>query len=549
MPLRSVPLLVGIALALAPALLASAPAAAGAPQAGSTEGIERPDELPETPEGYAVDAGEALRIADRDPKVSSELRSRGELRADVDSEPVRRWEVGYFDGSDKVVLIVVDGVDGEVLESWTGSQVAWPMARGREGQFGHILNAPYVWIPMAAVFFLALLDWRRPLRIVHLDLLVLLSFGISQVFFNNAEIGVAVPLYYPPLLYLLARMLWVGFGGRSEPLRPSSPLRALIVLCVILAVFRVAINIADSGVIDVGYAGVVGADRISDAEPIYGLDVFPENNPHGDTYGPANYYAYVPFERIFPWSGAWDELAAARTAAIFFDLFSIAGLIVLGRRLAGNRLAAILALAWLAYPYTAFVLQSNSNDSLLAALLIWSLALFAQPLARGALLALAVATKFAPLALVPLFLAGRDGLATARSTLRARLRPSLRFAGAFAATALLIFAHPLIDPGIATFWERTIGSQAGRESPFSIWGQVDLEVLHTAVKVAAVGLALTVALLPRRRSMAQVGALGAAVMIAVQLTAEHWFYLYIVWFLPLLLLAIAVGQRRESSPA
>ena len=48
--------------------------------------------------------------------------------------------------------------------------------------------------------------------------------------------------------------------------------------------------------------------------------------------------------------------------------------------------------------------------------------------------------------------------------------------------------------------------------------------------------------------MAQVGALGAAVMIAVQLTAEHWFYLYIVWFLPMLLLALCFDPSRRARP-
>jgi hypothetical protein len=35
-----------------------------------------------------------------------------------------------------------------------------------------------------------------------------------------------------------------------------------------------------------------------------------------------------------------------------------------------------------------------------------------------------------------------------------------------------------------------------------------------------------------------VSALAAAVTIAVQLPALHWFYLYIVWFLPLVLIAV-----------
>ncbi len=542
---RSPLLAAAVLLAL---LLAAVPAAAQSIGPGSTERTPAPAALPERPADYEIGPLRALRIADGEDVVATERRRRGALSAAVEVEGGRRWEVGYFDREgEKVALVVVDGADGAVLEAWSGDQVLWPMARGREGQFGHVLNAPYVWIPMALVFLAALLDWRRPFRIAHLDLLVLLSFGVSQAFFNDAEIGISVPLYYPPLLYLLARTLWIGFGGAARPLRPSIPLRLAVALCVVLAAFRIAINVVDSGVIDVGYAGVIGADRIADGEPIYGEDAFPLNNPTGDTYGPANYFAYVPFEQALPWSGAWDELAAAHAAAIFFDLLTVAGLVLVGRNVGGNRLAVTLALAWLAYPYTAFVLQSNANDSLVAALLVWSLVLFAQPLARGALLGLAAATKFAPLALAPLYLAGRRGLLGAATP--PRLRPALLCAAALAAAVVLMLAHPAIDPGLATFWERTIASQAGRESPFSIWGQVELEPLHTAVKVGALALALALALVPARRDLRRIAALGAAVLIAVQLTAEHWFYLYIVWFLPMLLIAIAPrADRGRGAP-
>ena len=82
--------------------------------------------------------------------------------------------------------------------------------------------------------------------------------------------------------------------------------------------FRVGLNLADSGAIDVGYASVVGADRITHGEPIY--DNFPADVSQGDTYGPVNYYAYVPSELIWPWSGSWDDLPAAHGAAVTFDL-------------------------------------------------------------------------------------------------------------------------------------------------------------------------------------------------------------------------------------
>jgi Glycosyltransferase family 87 len=493
-----------------------------------------------------VSSRQAERIADSTGEVQEVEADRGRLKVTVTSEDAAAWRVSFFDGDQEVAQVIVERDDGEVREAWTGHQVAWRMARGYEGQFGHKLNAPYVWIPLAGVFFFGLLDWRRPWRIVHLDLLVLLSFGISHIFFNDGEIGIGVPLAYPPLLYLLARMLWIGFRGRSAGLRPTAPIVWLTVGVAFLVAFRVTMNVADSGVIDVGYSGVIGADRIAHGEPIYGDRAFPSNDPTGDTYGPANYYAYVPFELTLPWSGEWDELPAAHAAAIFFDLATVAGLFLLGRRLGrgadgsataeGNALGVVLAFAWVAYPYTAFALQSNSNDSLVAALLVWALVSFSSAWGRGALLGLAGMTKFAPLALAPLFAAGERGLAG-----RPPWRPALVFTAGFAAAVALMLAHPAIDPGLATFWDRTLGSQLDRTSPFSVWGQEpSLDWLQTTVWVGVAALATLVAFVPRRRALVQVAALGAAVLIAAQLAVDHWFYLYIPWFLPLLLAAVSL---------
>ena len=189
------------------------------------------------------------------------------------------WEVAYFAGDDEVALVLVDPATGLVRESWTGYQVAWKMARGYSGAFGHKLNAPYVFIPLCLVFLIGLIDWRRPWRVANLDLLVLLGFAVSHFFFNRAQIGVSVPLAYPPMLYLLARMLWVGWRGRGEGLRPVWPARWLLIAALFLVGFRVGLNLADSGVIDVGYAGVVGADRVADGKQLY--DNFPERRLRG----------------------------------------------------------------------------------------------------------------------------------------------------------------------------------------------------------------------------------------------------------------------------
>lgn len=487
-----------------------------------------------------VSEADAIRAANVDAKVRDQQR-KNETLAPVANEVDGNWEVAYFAAGEQVALVVIDDESGDVRESWTGYQVAWKMARGYSGSFGHALNAPYVFLPLCALFLIGLLDWRRPWRVANLDLLVLLAFGASHFFFNRAQIGVSVPLQYPVLLYLLARALWVGFRGRGEGLRPAWPAAWLLVAALFLIGFRVGLNVADSGAIDVGYASVVGADRIAHGEPIY--DAFPEDVSQGDTYGPVNYLAYVPAELIWPWSGSWDDLPAAHAGAVLFDLATFVLLILLGLRIrpspAGRRLAATLAFGWAAYPYTAFALESNSNDTLVAALLAATLLVLARPFARGAMLALATWAKFAPALLAPMLL-----------TYESRKRSALLFAAAFGTATAAALLWPAIDPGLATFYDRTIAYQSGRDSPFSIWGQVpSLEPLRIAILAAAAALSVALAFVPRRKSLVQVAALGAALLIALQLTMQHWFYLYIVWFYPLLLVAFTAVAEPEPSPA
>jgi hypothetical protein len=507
-----------------------------------------------------------IEIADRDPKVVAEKREHPHLGPSAEMKE-GHWEVAYFEAGDELVLVLVDAGNGEVLESWTGYQVNWKMARGYSGAFGHKLNAPYVFLPLCALFLLGLVDWRRLRRVANLDLLVLLGFGVSHYFFNRAEVGVSVPLVYPVLLYLLGRSLWIGVRGRGEGLRPVWPTMWLVVAALFLMGFRVGLNLADSGAVDVGYAGVVGADRIAHGEPIY--DNFPSDVSQGDTYGPVNYLAYLPFERIWPYSGSWDDLPAAHAAAVVFDVAAFILLLLIGVRIRpgpeGQRLAAILAFGWAAYPYTAYVLESNSNDSLVAALLLATLLLAAKPLARGAMLAAATWTKFVAAPLFPMYWRYRpagpaaagdppspattQGMVPPTTSPTGGRRPLLLFLVGFAAVTVAAMVWPAIDPGLKTFYDRTIASQAGRESPFSIWGQAPgLEPIRIGLLVLTGIASIAFAFVPRRKSLVQLAALSAALLILLQLTLHHWFYLYIVWFYPLLLIALAASPARRNQP-
>ena len=521
------------------------------------------------PPGRYSSPDRILRIADRLAKMRAVRAEHSGSFGDVYLKGPSRWQVSYFSKQGKEIgLVILADYSGHVLEQWTGFQIAWTMARGYPGAFGRHVNALYIWIPMCLLFFVPFFDWRKPLRLLHFDLLVLLSFSVSLAFFDHAHIYASTPLVYPPLIYLLVRMLALARvgrrkqSGREVPKAPRLliPTPWLAIGVVFLLGFRIALNVTDSNVIDVGYAGVIGAERIAHDEPLYGG--YPSDNEHGDTYGPANYEAYVPFEQIFGWSGTWDDLPAAHAAAILFDLLAVGLLFLLGRRVRGPGLGILLSYAWVSYPFTLYALESNSNDSLVAVLILAALLACPQrwgqaatSAARGMFAALAGLTKFAPLALAPLLWThGLGGLSVAR-----RARALALFAFAFVLTVAIVSIPALTHDSLHTIYERTFAYQSDRESPFSIWGLYGssptgghylhwLSAARAAVVGAGIVLALVVAVLPRRADLVGLAATAAAVLIAVQLGIDHWFYLYIPWFFGLVMLAL-LGQINWDGPS
>ena len=507
------------------------------------------------PPGFELTPAEAITIADHTEVVRAERGESPDMEPRAYTRGPGRWEIKYFVDEDgeltEVAQVQVADPGGEVLEAWRDHQVETKLARGYDGAVGRAINSPWIWIPLCVLFVLPFVDRRRPLRLLHLDLAAIVALSISLLYFNRGDIEASVPLTYPILGYLFARGLIAGLRPRAEPgpLVPWLPIGALAAAAAVLVLARIALNVADSSVIDIGVAGVVGADRITDGAPLYEGVFAPGIDLRGDVYGPLNYLAYVPFELVWQWEGVWDDVPAAHAAAIAFDLACALGLLVLGRRLQpsgeGRGLGIALAFAWLACPWTAYALNANTNDALLAATIIWALVAFASPAGRGALLAIGTAVKFAPAALAPLFAAG---------TGERRWRSAAVFTVAFAVVAALAFLPFLPDGGPGELYDRTFGYQASRGSPFSVWGLApSLDTLQTVARAFAVVLAVAVFAWPPRRSLIQVAALGAAVVIAAQVAGTHWFYFYVLWFLPLVLVA-AFGEcarvsTRSSSPA
>jgi hypothetical protein len=548
---------VPIALITTALLAASAPSALACdsgsfdpsdqpPFGGQTTTLSSPLRQGEQVPGFELTPGRATAIATGALTPQGSVR-RFETRTRTSDGLPRQWQIDYFDtdGTD-VGQVVIDDAGECIVETWTGTQVDTKLARGYPGAVSGDVNHLWIWLPLCLLFLAPFVDPRRPLRLIHLDLLALLGFSVSLAFFNHAKIEASVALVYPVLAYVFLRMLIAGFRPveTRDRLLPLAPRGLLVAGIVALVGFHTAYVATEGKVIDVGLAGVIGADRLVDGDEVYGPGASSGMPIRGDVYGPVNYVAYVPFEQAFPWSGEWDSVSAARAAALGFELLTALALFALGGRVRagpeGTTLGISLAYAWLAFPFTMYTLGSGFNDSLVALLVVCCLLVISSPPGRGALSALAGLTKFGPLILAPLFAAGRG---------ERRPRPLILFAVAFLATAAVVTIPLLPDGGFRELYDRTLGYQASRGSPFSAWGQApSLHFLQTISKVFALGLAVLFFFLPRRRSTIQVAALAAALLIAVQVTANHWFYPYVVWFAPLVLVAV-FAQRRGPEPA
>ncbi len=233
------------------------------------------------------------------------------------------------------------------------------------------------------------------------------------------------------------------------------------------------------------------------------------------------------------------------------------GLLLVGRRFGGWRLAVTLPFAWAAYPFTEYASNANTNDAIMPAFLIFGFWAATSPAGRGVGSALAAWTKMAALIVVPLWATYPDGVLTRRP------RPILIFAAAFALTTLAAFwilflePHPLRE--VRVFWDRTFVSQFDRHSPFSLWdwgqyharGIPDLAWLRKVLTAVVVIAAVVFAFVPKRKSPLQLAALTGALLIGFEFVLIHWFYLYIPWFLPFVAFAVLApaALTRSEVPA
>ncbi|MEA2425169.1 MAG: hypothetical protein QOH13_1579 [Thermoleophilaceae bacterium] len=509
-----------------------------APSAGAAEHFHTPATVDTVPPGFHTSARQAFQAAERTQAVRDATRRVGRLQAGINYDEHGAWRVQYA-GADRggdQAEIEVDGRTGKVLRVWTGARLS-DIARGRYSRLGGDHGASLlVLVVLGILFALPFVDPRRLWRQVHLDVGLLLAFLVPFALWREQHLKAAYIVVFALLVLVVARLALARPRPDSTdgPLVPFFSARMLIGMALALLAARLALNVIDADTSDIGRGTLAGAHRL-----LHGQEIYSRGGGEFDTYGPAAYALYAPFAALWPLKsiGAANPFGA-HAAALFFDAATAVGLFFAGRRFAGGgargqMAGAAAAYGWVAYPFTTLTLAINANDAIVSlSVLVVAVALFS-PVRAGAGVAVSAATKFAPLALLP--------LSAAVSSTR-RPRGLAGFAIAFALTAGVLFAITLPDGGLREVYDVTVGLQAGRDSPLSFWYALDVPALKTAT-MALVALFVGGLFLVRLPvGKARFCALGAAALFATQLPLSYWFFPYLVWPLPLALLAL-VARR------
>jgi hypothetical protein len=225
-------------------------------------------------------------------------------------------------------------------------------------------------------------------------------------------------------------------------------------------------------------------------------------------------------------------LLAARITAILAHLAVIIGLILVGRDIYGDlALGIAMATLYMLLPMTSFDV-GRLNHVLPAALIVWAIWAYRRPFVSGTVLGLACGMMFFPAFLLPLWGAfyGRRG--------------GLRFASAVVVTTAIIISSLLLtSEDQQAFVRQTLGYTQIAELQFRIndslpgfWMGREAYRLPAFATFLVMVVALTI--WPRQKSLAHVIPHSAAIVLGTQFWYTQQGGVYVLWYLPLLLLAV-----------
>jgi hypothetical protein len=226
------------------------------------------------------------------------------------------------------------------------------------------------------------------------------------------------------------------------------------------------------------------------------------------------------------------ETAAARLLAFLAHLAVGLGLIMVGRwHFSDTRLGLGMATLYLLLPATVFDV-TRVTHLLPAALITWAIAFCGRPLVAGLFLGFACGSMFFAAFLLPLWMAYYWG------------RGAMRFATALCWVAVVLMASLTFTAADThSFTRQIVGSidwsalKFDTNEGIGFWSLCD-PAYRIPVFVAFVLLIISLTIWPAQKTVEHLLASSAAIVVATQFWYPHQGGIYILWYLPLLLIVV-----------
>jgi hypothetical protein len=243
------------------------------------------------------------------------------------------------------------------------------------------------------------------------------------------------------------------------------------------------------------------------------------------------------------WDQATTTFWVERTAAIALHLSVVTALVLIGTTIFRDGLSGVgMAVLYLMLPITAFHV-SQIHHVWPAAFILWAIYCYRRPGRAGAWLGVAAGSAFFPFLLFPLWYGFYRG----------------RGAGRFTSGFLLGSGISLAVTGAILLWNGELRQELSMTlglPDWQAWKAPRTEGLwqgsHWAYRlpvfIAYVAFIVLTMFWPTPRNLAQVIAQSAAVVIGVQFWYADQGGVYVLWYLPLLLLVVFRPNLSEVRP-
>ena len=377
---------------------------------------------------------------------------------------------------------------------------------------GYSLNDP-TWFYLSFLLILAVyFKFSRLWSLRNIDLILLLSISPGLLLVRHGEKSVAAVGYawlFGATALLLVRTLSDGVITRRPRLEQNMNAAGMVFLCAATFLFLTTKLLTESPAADtvpVGPATSLVADGVAQISKVVA--------PASSSASPTD-----------------PDVVTARLIAILAHLAVIVGLTLVGRHIFGDPdVGFAMATLYMLLPCTAYDV-GKVNHVLPAALVVWAIWAYRRPFVSGALLGLACAMMFFPIFLLPLWAAfyGRRG--------------GLRFGTAVAlTTAVILSCLMLMSRDSQTVARALLGYVPWNEFLDSAskpgWWEQREAAYRFPVFVGYLVMLVALSIWPRRKSLAHVIPHSAAIIIGTQFWYPDQGGVYVLWYLPILLLVV-----------